>query len=265
MSMYQFFSYEYQWMAYVGAIASSAIALVVFVLLARKYEVGKARSVRYLRDMVGFLVLAAVIDYVVFTINGTNPDWRLRFNYVALGSYISFTMNAIANIFLLLFIRDVFFDGKAKGFIIMLAVLEASVGPALVTIFFTGDPDLPLLALGVHVASAVAVYTILSANAFKLRDRIKLDATKQVETHGLAYIGVSGLILFAAVTLFVVHEVVILVPIREYWTVTLGWLLGSFAGVVVYLGFTPPERLKARWAKQKPKKKGKAEPEKHYT
>lgn len=126
-------------MAYAGAILASAIALVVFILLAMKYEVGKARTVRHLRDMVGFLVLDAAIDYVVFTVNGLNPDWREVFDYVALSSYASFTMNAVANIFLLLFIRDVFFDGKNWWFVKLLAVLEASVGPPLVIIFFTGD------------------------------------------------------------------------------------------------------------------------------
>ncbi|MEX2680742.1 MAG: hypothetical protein Q6373_004030 [Candidatus Sigynarchaeota archaeon] len=266
--MSQFFTYDYQWMAYVGAIASSVTALVVLALLARKYAERKAVTVRSLRNMAAFLMLAAVIDYVTFTINALYPGWRLAFDYVRLGSYMSFTANAIANIYLLLFIRDVFFDGKAKVSIKLLAGLEAAVGPALVAIFFTDDPDLPLLALAVHVASALVIYTILSANAFRLRGRIKSDASRQVEAHGLAFIGISGLVMFAAVILFVAHEVIIIVPIREYWTVTLGWLLGAFGGVIVYLGFTPPESLKNRWAKQVPKGKANSarkKPDKQYT
>nr|MDO8088074.1 hypothetical protein [Candidatus Sigynarchaeum springense] len=263
--MYQFFMYEYQWMAYAGAIISSAIGLVVFALLAKKCKERPVRTVRSLRDMAGFLVIAAVIDYVAFTLNGVYPGWRPVFNYVTLGSYLSFTMNAIANIFLLLFIRDVFFEDKNKKPLGLLAAMEIAVGPALVIIFFTGDPDWPLLALAVHVASAMAIYIVLTRNAIVLRGRIKRDSSKQVEAHGLAYIALSGLFMLAALILFVSHEAIILVPIREYWTVTLGWILGAVGGVVVYLGFTPPEWLKARWASQVPARKEKIVPDRAYS
>lgn len=269
MSISDFFQYDYQWMAYVGAIVSSAIAIIVLVLLAQKFHVRKAKTLYDLRNMVAFLAIAPTIDYILFTINALNPGWRATFDYVELGSFMSFTMNAIANIFLLAFIRDVFFDGKKKGGLMFLAVLEAAVGPALVVIFFTGDPDLPLIALLLHVTAALAIYIVLATNAFRLRDRIKTDATKQVESHGLAYIGISGLVMFSAIILFVIHEVIILVPIREYWTVTLGWLLGAIAGVIVYLGFTPPEKMKKRWASHQPRKarttKKADPPEKSYS
>ncbi len=248
VEMFQFFSYEYQWVAYIGSIAGSIIALIVLFLLAHRNREKQSKTIAALEGMVGFLALATIIDYSFFTINGLFPTIGVLFDFIMLGSYLSYTSSAIANIFLLIFLRVVFFDGKNKVFIKILTILEAAIGPALVALFFIDEEDLALLVLLIHVASALAIYMVQAVNAFKIRNSIKYDKAKRVEINGLTYIGISGIVLFAAITLFVSHEIIIQIPIREYWTVAFGWLLGSIAGVFVYIGYTPPKWLKKRWS-----------------
>lgn len=53
--------------------------------------------------------------------------------------------------------------------------------------------------------------------------------------------------MFVAVRMFIFQEVLVMIPIREYITVTLGWVLGSFAGLSIYIGYIAPKWVRDRW------------------
>lgn len=249
-----FFDYEYQWLAYAGAIAGSIIAFTISGLLAVKNKTRQSRNIKLLQVFTAFLGMAAVFDWTLFTVKGTFPGSNDAFNYISLGSYLSFSMSAIGNVYLLQFIINVFYEGeKGRAGFAFLAGAELAVGPALVALFFLretgivpGD-DFPLVVLLVHVACSLVIYSLQAANAFKVSSRIATDRSKKADHAGLTTIGWSGIILFIAIIVFVSHEVIVLIPVREYWTVTAGWLLGAVAGVLVYIGYVMPDWFKRRW------------------
>jgi nitrate reductase gamma subunit len=64
---------------------------------------------------------------------------------------------------------------------------------------------------------------------------------------GLGYMSLTGVLMFLAVLMFIAHEVFNEIPIHEYITVSLGWVLGSIAGVCIYIGYIAPKWLRDRW------------------
>jgi predicted tellurium resistance membrane protein TerC len=71
---------------------------------------------------------------------------------------------------------------------------------------------------------------------------------KRKDKPSLFYIGLSGILLFIAVVMFITHEVILMLELpSEYITVALGWILGSVAAYIIYIGYTCPEWAKNRW------------------
>ena len=205
--------------------------------------------------MVLFLALAALVDWGALIIKGVFPVAAENFNFIQLGSYISFYCNAVSNIFLARFIGAIFLEKKSKALLHLLMVLEFSVGPLFFVLFFLSEyniytnADLELLGLMVHVASAFIIYFLLFGYSIKIYRRIRTDPTKIVESNGIKFIGFSSILLFSAVLSFVLHEIFIELDITtiEYILPTLGWLLGAFAAIIIYIGYITPDWIKQRW------------------
>jgi hypothetical protein len=65
--------------------------------------------------------------------------------------------------------------------------------------------------------------------------------------------GLSGYVMVISICLFVSHEILNLIPIREYLTVALGWVSSAVAAILIYIGYTTPEWIKQIWLKNKHK------------
>ncbi|MEX2716582.1 MAG: hypothetical protein Q6370_009810 [Candidatus Sigynarchaeota archaeon] len=229
---------------------SLGVGTFVLALLVARYKQSKIQAIKHLRNMMLFVVMAVLIDFIVTTVHASMPGAQKPIDYIALGTHMSFTCNAISNIFLLFFIKVVFFnEGSKKGLDMLttLAVIEASIGPLLIMFFFVKVAEGTLVILIVHAGAALTIYLIQAKNALKLRARIKGDEKRRFEAIGLVYISASGILLFMAIVMFILHEILLLVPFREYLTIMFGWLLGAVAAVAIYLGYTPPAWLRDRW------------------
>lgn len=241
-----FFENQYQWLAYAGSILSAVLATYIIFLLFQKRKKKSSKIIPILIYTIIFLDLAAIIDFVFFTIGGLNNAIE-ETSFIAVGSNLSFSCSAISNIFLLKFSKEVFYENKSKPSFYILYVLEMLTIPLFFILQFAiDDSTIPLL---VHVVCALAIYTILSKNAFQLRTRIfSEDPSNRVALHSLSFMGGSGIAFFIAVSMFVSHEIFILIGIADqYTTVMLGWVLGGIAAILTYIGYIVPDWARHRW------------------
>ncbi len=249
----QFFTFNYQWLAYAGAIFSSIIGFLTFGLFTRRNREMRSKILINMEIAMFFLAFAALVDWVLFTINGVNPVLRESFDYISLGSYISFTCNAISNVFLYKFTLAVFEEQVNMVLYYIITSIQLLVIPFLYVYFFMFSeiPEfemMELIILGVHILCSFTIYVVLIKNSTKLRKKMTIDTTEDIPVKkGLGYMSLTGLLMFLAVLMFIVHEVMLMIPVREYITVSLGWILGSIAGVFIYIGYIAPKWLRDRW------------------
>jgi hypothetical protein len=242
-----FFIYDYQWISYLASILSTIIAFTVFGLLIKKNLIKHSKIIILLAMSIILLGFAACIDAIFFTINGIYHNIQVGiFDIVTIGSYLSFYCNALSNCFLLKFTKEVFHEKQNKPSWFILYVLEILIGPGLFLSTLQGIEDIYVTLI--HVGCSLIIYTLLSYNAFYLSKKVKLDdSNDRVAYLSLNYIGMSGILLFCALCMFVIHEIMLMIPITEFITVTLGWSLGAIAGMVIYVGYIVPEWIKKRW------------------
>lgn len=243
-----FFTKEYQWLAYFGTIISTIVACYVLILLIKRNQEKPSKILRNLIISMGFLGSAALLDFIFFTIAGLKNELR-ETDFLAYGSYLSFTFNAIANIFLLFFALEVFHEKENNKKWYLIYLLEIILGPALFLSFVYRYDILPFFLI--HVLSSFIIYVVLTKDALNLRKKLLENEPDDTVSHkSLMYIALSGILLFIAVAMFILHEVFIILEISEYVTVALGWVLGSFAAYSVYLGYVVPDWVKERWTKK---------------
>jgi hypothetical protein len=123
------------------------------------------------------------------------------------------------------------------------------IGPALFFSFVFFYDILPFFLI--HVLCSFIIYVVLIRDALNLRKKLVETEPEDIVSHkSLIYIALSGILLFIAVAMFILHEILIILGISEYITVALGWVLGSFAAYSVYLGYVVPDWVKERWLKK---------------
>ncbi|GAB4325550.1 MAG: hypothetical protein Kow0069_31610 [Promethearchaeota archaeon] len=240
-----FFEYSYQWLAYVGSGVGAALAYAVSGALFKRHAERRSPITRNLSWMVFLLGTAATVDFTFFSFKPFMGE--LQQFVITLGTNISFTCSATSNLLLFLFTLDVFADGRKSVPAWFVLGAEAFSAATLIPLYLAGLDSLPVLV--VHLAASFAIYSSLAKAAFKLRGRLRDEGRAgSVELNPLAWMGASGILFFTAISLFLAHEVFLLLAIREYWTVTFGWITGSVAGFCTYVGYVVPEWAKRRWS-----------------
>jgi hypothetical protein len=242
-----FFTKEFQWLSYLGTIIGSIIGFWVIFLLIRKRKDKPSKILNYLIWAVSFMTIAVFADLAFFTIGGIFNDLRDQYRIYTYGSNLSFMCNAIGNIFLLLFVKFTFFEKTPKPHWIIIYLSEIAVGPFL----FLGEifKFETIYFFLVHVVMSFIIYSMMTRQAFELRKKLRTNEPEEkVPIGSLFYIGLSGILLFIAVVMFITHEVILMLKLpSEYITVALGWILGSVAAYIIYIGYTCPEWAKTRW------------------
>ncbi len=248
-----FFTREYQWMAYVGSIISSIIGFYVLGKLLKRYKTRKTKVLRYVVGMMACLAFAAFVDFFAFTIDRTNvldPNLNDRLNPIGLGSAISFSLNAVANIYILLFDKNVFRSKKKTQWMNVVIIAELVVVFGLITSTYT-SLEIVYFTL-IHVLCSLIIFVVLALDSHLLKQRLVKDkGGHTAESRALQMISYSGIVFIVAISSFVLHEVFLMTDLlQEYWTVALGWILASLGGFLLYLGYVIPDWIRKRWEKR---------------
>jgi hypothetical protein len=165
------------------------------------------------------------------------------------GLSLAFAVSAIANIFLYLFMLEIFSKGRQSGgaklkifaivegaIVVLLPILgpTTAVGSTLLDAF--------TVLLLVHLAFALALYLAL----IRVTSRAIHGTTDSVAKRGFSYIRMAAVSIIAAYLLFVMDSVWTALVEPEgytYWVIG-GWIAAGISGVLLYVGFVLPRRLR---------------------
>jgi hypothetical protein len=161
---------------------------------------------------------------------------------------LAFGMSAVANIFLYIFMLQVFSTGvgaggaKFKIFVFVeatVAILMPILGPLshITSVFET----LLLLVLLIHLVFALALYiTLVRVTTASIG-----KTTDAVARRGFSLIRLAAFAIIIAYCFFVLDRLWTTLFEPEAYTVwvMLGWISAGVAGILLYLGFVLPRRL----------------------
>lgn len=247
---------------FIGFIVPLGTAIFAFFLAGliwNKYLKKKTVMLKYLSLALTFLALAVFVDpfIVMFTQNNdVVPAFSVLGNW-SLASTLPFAMSAIANVFILLFVKQVFFKDKNAAWIYPIVIAEIAVGFLTVLFGILGEDTLIVLLL--HVVLTITTYFILFANANRIASRVDKN-TDPVGYHGMRIIALSALFLVFTIVAFILHEVSYAIPELNValtsvsffeggcsYFVPMGWFLAIVSALFLYLGYGMPDWFKRRW------------------
>jgi len=224
------------------------VAIILFYLtvkLHRRYAERKQAAARYITFASLFLALTAsfqlldllIMDYYVGVHN--------------LGLSLAFSMSAIANIFLYLFMLEIFYTGRKDGGL-KLKIFMAVEGSIAILLPIFGPYPTPISAaiglftplLLVHLVFAIALYVTL----FRATSHSIKSTSDQLAKRGFSFIRVASVTIIAAYVFFIMDELWTVLYEPEgytYWVIG-GWIAAGITGVLLYLGFVLPTRVRKR-------------------
>ncbi len=232
-----------QWVQLFGSLLSAVFAFVIFGYLAKRRSSKKNESTKTLLyiEIVAFcLGFAALIDGTflffdeIFTIDYVIIE---AYAYVNLGSYLSFSLNALSNYYLLAFAKEIYGEQIKKGLFIILSIIQLSVIPLLLFVYFLGPflfvsvlSDVELIPFVAHILCSIVIYILFSVNAFKVR-KVMGSEKDQIIHKALGDLGMTGIFMLLAVLSFITHEVFLMTELefltKEAITIAFGWIFGA--------------------------------------
>ena len=224
-------------------IVVSLILALLTINLYRRYRERKQPASKIITLVSLFLTLTTSMEVIGARL--LEPALGVQ----SLGWGLAFGMSAVANIFLYVFMLEIFSTGRGAGgvrfkiFVVVeatVAVLMPILGPLshIMTVFDT----LLLLVLMVHLFFALALYITL-ARVTTTSIRKTTDATAR---RGFSLIRMAAFAIIIAYCFFVLDRVWTTLFEPEAYTVwvMLGWVTAGVSGVLLYLGFVLPRRLR---------------------
>jgi len=215
-----------------GSFIASIISGTTTVLLVKRFLQRKT-------DILLNISLSMIFfSFAIFS------DWiTLLLNKLDLGTLLSFAGNALGNIFLLNFIENVFFSEKNKSLArTIMKGLEILVISGLIYTYYIINNDVEFFFLILHILISIVIYGLLTMKSFHLATKLKTSHEDEGSKSKMIFlIGISGILLFLSVSMFIIHELLLMIEYREYYSLMMGWLLASFAAFIIYLGYVSPD------------------------
>ncbi|TFG20618.1 MAG: hypothetical protein EU530_02810 [Promethearchaeota archaeon] len=253
-----------QWIQLFGSLLSAFFAFVIFGFLAKRKRLKKnedTKTLLYMEIVAFCLAFAALIDGgFLFTNELFGFEYVIieAYEFVNLGSYLSFSLNALSNYFLLAFAKEIYGEQIKKGLYITLSIIQLAVIPILLFVYFLGPflfaeilADVSLIPFVAHIICSIVIYIVYSVNAFKLRKVMGRASDQDPIIHkALGDLGVTGIFMLLAVLSFITHEVFLMTEIallkNEAISIAFGWIFGAIAAFFMYSGYVSPELMKRR-------------------
>lgn len=228
---------------YTSQIIVATILAILTINLYLRFRARRLPATKYLTLVSLFLTLTSCMQVI-----GANTI-EVILGVISIGWGLAFSMSAIANIFLYLFMLEIFSEGRSAGgvklrvFIVVelaVAVLLPILAPlsSIAPIF-----NVPvLLVLITHLAFALALYITLAIWT-TASIRKTTDATAR---RGFSLIRLAAFAIIIAYCFFVLDRVWTNLYEPEAYTiwVIIAWIMGGVAGVLLYSGFVLPTRMR---------------------
>jgi hypothetical protein len=240
----------------ISVVAVSLGYVLCFMFLHKYLAIKRTRILRDL-TLMSFVMITSLAGLpVFFVVSRFLPTEAEADGLINIQTAFSFSGAAVANIFLVLFIRNVFYEGTTVWWMRVLFVVEFIVMPGSPVITLL-ELD-PLIILAPHMIACVAIYTIEAVKAFNLTKHLRATNGDPVSINGTLFIGFSGLFLMVTIFSFVMQEVAfaardIFEPIGLIDAsgcslfVAIGLVVAMVAVAMLYLGYYIPGWIKALW------------------
>jgi hypothetical protein len=227
----------------VSQIIVAIILALLTINLYMRYRERRQPVAKYITLVSLFLTLTSFME--VFGARILEPFLGVE----SFGWGLAFGMSAIANIFLYVFMLDIFSTGRSAGGAKFktFAVVEATVA-VLMPIFGPLSHIMPvfdtllLLVLMIHLSFALALYiTLVRVTTSSIH-----KTTDAMARRGFSLIRLAAFAIIIAYCFFVLDRLWTTLFEPEAYTiwVILGWISAGVAGVLLYLGFVLPRRLR---------------------
>ena len=239
----QIFFNERVVMVFISQVSVTIILLFLTLKLFGRYRERRQPATRYITLTSLFLSLTTCLQLLDMLV--MDPFIGIR----RVGLSLAFAVSAIANIFLYLFMLEIFSKGRQSGGVKLkifavvegaIAVLLPILGPT--TAVGTTLLDAFTILLLVHLAFALALYLAL-IRVTSLAIHGTADALAK---RGFSYIRIAAVSIIAAYLLFVMDSVWTALVEPEgytYWVIG-GWIAAGISGILLYVGFVLPRRLR---------------------
>lgn len=244
-------------LAYIAAICAGSFSYIIMIIVIRRYYKKKSHTFRILAFIVFFLATAVILDPLLFTIYrifGLSGD---AFNFaVNVQTNLSFGIAGVANAFLMVFIVQVFMEGKYPGYSYLVMIGELCILPLAISFLLAGQDTLPVLLIFLVVS--ITLYVLLITVASRLLHHLK-KAQDVVSYEGISYLRASGYFLILTFAMFVLQEFAVQVPAftslglaqgQDSIFPTIGWILTAVTTYSIYIGYLCPEWIRKRWLRR---------------
>lgn len=233
----------------------AGLGYILSALILKKYLKKRINIVLFLFFSAFFLITATLIDPVILLISRNQLTKMLADEMIEKGSAISFSLTAIANIFLLEFQINIFYKEKRTLFITILILIEGIIAIITPILRFNGVDIFYILIA--HMLTSFIIYGNQFRLAHQLRAKIKPNEDL-VGKKGLLYLELAGISLGLVLISFLFQEILfmfqdIFIPtglIDELGCslfVPIGWTFGLIAMFFMYIGYLMPDWIRKRW------------------
>ena len=240
-------------------------------LMIKKYLKKRSGSLRTLTIVTFFLATAVILDPVLFTayriagLNGSTFEFA-----VDVQTHLSFGCAGISNLFLVVFIVNVFLDGKYPWYSYVFMILELSILPLGLILLFTGQDTLPVLLI--FLVTSITIYIMQILVTGRLRRKLE-TGDDRVAYQAILHLEASAFFLIATFIMFILQEVAVQTP--EFASAglvqgensifpTIGWILAVITAYYLFVGYLLPDWIKRRWEKNARKGPAKLQEEREY-
>lgn len=223
-------------------IVSTILALLT-INLYRRYRERKLPAAKTITLVSLFLAITTSMEVIGARL------FEPALGILSFGWGLAFGMSAVANIFLYIFMLEIFSTGRSAGgakfkiFVVVeatVAVLMPFLGPLshMTSVFDT----ILLVVLMIHLFFAMALYITLARVTTASIHKTN-DATAR---RGFSLIRMAAFAIIIAYSFFVLDRVWWTFEPEEYtlWSI-LGWITAGISGVLLYSGFVLPRRIRS--------------------
>lgn len=245
---------DYNRFSFVASVGVSIIAVLVSVLILRRYLERKTRIAGLLAGFLITLTISVILDPIFLLIRALTAQ-----DHVEIQSLFSLGLTGIANIFLVYFLKQYYYDDHDHWAIKPVVIIEASILPLLMIALATQMDEIPILVI--HLVISFSIYWVQFLKSVSLQKILKKQPEVDVlALNGFKYIGLTGLTLFLTYFCFVMQEVASAFPevftalglIQENASIFIGigFIFGGFTSFFCYIGFIMPEWVRNIWTKK---------------
>ncbi|MCY3411883.1 MAG: hypothetical protein INQ03_09665 [Candidatus Heimdallarchaeota archaeon] len=217
--------------------------LINGLLIFNKYKQRRSQATLILAFSILAFGIAASISGIGKILHYTAPDDSLNISGFTI--VIAYIFTALANIFAMEFLAQIFREGKSRLSLLFTTANGITIGFLLPNISFADDAyDAILLYLIWHILVSLATYGTLSYYSFK-----EARVTEQkVPKTGFKMIGWYGISVNLLFIFFVVDLAWGIARAGDGYTPAyyVAWFMGVIASLMAYLGYVMPAWLKNR-------------------